>query len=66
MAGDDHDRQRRAPFDQPILQFEAGHAGHADIDDQTGDFARVVSGEKGFGGLETADSVVLAFEQPLQ
>jgi hypothetical protein len=46
VAGDDHDRQRGFAFDQPVLQFEAGHAGHADVDDQAGDFALVVAAQR--------------------
>ena len=52
--------------DQAVLQLQPGHAAHADVDDQAGHFARVVAAQKGFGRVEAAHPVVLAFEQPLQ
>jgi hypothetical protein len=66
VAGDEHDGERRLALDQAVLQLQARHAAHADVDDQAGDFARVVAGEEGFGRVVAADPVVLAFEQPLQ
>ena len=66
VAGDEHHGQRRLALEQAVLQFQPGHAAHADVDDQAGDFARVVAREEGFGGVEAANAVVLAFEQPLQ
>jgi hypothetical protein len=43
MARDEHDRQGRAAFQEAVLQLQAGHAAHADVDDQAGDLARVVA-----------------------
>jgi hypothetical protein len=39
---------------------------HADVHDQAGHFARVVTTEEGFGRIEASDPVVLALQQPLQ
>jgi hypothetical protein len=66
VAGDEDDGQGGSAFNQAVLQLQAGHAAHADVHDQAGDFARVVTAQKGFGRIETADPVVLAFQQPLQ
>jgi hypothetical protein len=57
---------RRLALDQSVLQFQAGHAAHADVDDQAGHFARVVARQKGLGGVKATHAVVLAFQQPLQ
>ncbi|MNY35843.1 hypothetical protein D3C86_1702800 [compost metagenome] len=46
VTRDEHDGQRRLALDQPVLQFQPGHAAHADIDDQAGNFARVVARQK--------------------
>ena len=66
MAGDEDDGQGRVVFDEPVLQLQAGHSPHADIDDQAGHLAGIVPAEEGLGRVETAHAVVLAFEQPLQ
>jgi len=66
MSGDEHDGQGGFAFDQTVLQFQSGHAAHADVDDQAGHFARVVAAQEGFSGIEAAHPVVLALEQPLK
>src|SRR3990167_2557929 len=66
VAGDEDDGQGRLALQQAVLQFQAGHAAHADVHDQAGDFARVVARQEGFGGVEAPHAIVLALEQPLQ
>ena len=66
VAGDEDDGQRRVVFDQAVLQLQAGHAAHADVDNQAGYLARVVAAQERLGRIETAYPVVLALQQPLQ
>ena len=56
----------RIALEQAVLQVQARHAAHADINNQTGDFARVVARQKRLGRVETAHPVISAFEQPLE
>ena len=65
VAGDEGDGQGRLALEQAVLQFQAAHAVHADVDDQAGDFARVVAGQEDLGRLEAAHAEILPFEQPL-
>ncbi|MPN05058.1 hypothetical protein SDC9_152308 [bioreactor metagenome] len=66
VTGDEDDGQRRLALDQTVLQFQTGHAAHADVNDQTGDFTRVVAGQKRFSRIKATHTVVFAFQQPLQ
>jgi len=49
VSSDEYNGEGRLALDQLILQFKTRHAAHADVDDQTSDFACVVAAEECFG-----------------
>ncbi len=46
---DEHDRQRRLALNEFVLQFQAAHAIHPDINKKAGHFPRIVTSQECFG-----------------
>lgn len=66
VACDEDDGQGGFAFDEAVLQLQASHAAHADINKQAGNFAGVEVFEKALGRVKGAHVPAFAFKQPLQ
>ena len=66
MAGEDDDGEVAFAAAEFAEEFFAGHAGHAEIEEEAALLVGVVVGEEGFGGEEGAGLVAGGLEEDLE